>query len=328
MPVRLAVMILLFLGGFMFPLLFLPAALLAWSIFADWATPDQEPLEQLNAAYPSEQSGLSEAAGSTANVFEGIGRLAREASRRLVVANAVNSACSEADLTFETERSMVDGALKIAHLKLRQEDMVANNPDAQRAFDEAGELLRRASASFGPDAMTHFEPIAVREFMTPPMHPDAEINEQIQMAFQRLAATRSKFFHDTRRQLHRRPRLQEHVKDWLTEQGWDHLWTVIRPIKPTRPRPPIRSRYWPFSPNDETFAPDADTTDAGPTDWANNGSFPSKQTQADDSIQFSSYREALEWARECPSRKIVRDPGTGKWKAASSELAPGRSRPG
>ncbi|HWL69441.1 MAG TPA: hypothetical protein VNS22_13800 [Geminicoccus sp.] len=225
---RVGITALLALGGFVFPLLFIPAAFFGWTIYDSLKNPP--PPEAAVAAGPKLAAGMMAATAapgqsqppsppSLGGVLAAVEKFTADVNANVTRAAVVQKAMSGVELSFHAERVAIDSSIEHASSALRVQARRAESKHFDEAYAELSKL-------FEEDDKEPFT-MQIAPIQAPRRDPDPQIDEAVQRAHRTLMDERSKYFEAARLKLRADPRLAELVKARLHEIGCPECWQAI-----------------------------------------------------------------------------------------------------
>lgn len=156
---------------------------------------------------------------------EGINRATEDLNRYVSAAAAEQAALSEPELAFHAERVLINSGFEHAKRQVEHEEFKSRADDAtRRYYEEAHARLTRILQEQEPRPIQKVE---VRPFRAPAVHPDPDIAQRIQSAFQNLVEQRKAFLEDARARLRADPKIRPLVQGHIEKLGDTSVWKLI-----------------------------------------------------------------------------------------------------
>ncbi len=177
------------------------------------------------------RTNVSSGAG---NVLRDFGSAVVNASNELDRELAIDNAVKRALEIFHREVSLIDGALKLAELRVQKEEWLSEASEREAIlYRESLDLLQKALEDKSSSSLERTESSVVLGripsiFLSPPApHPDAETNTLIEQRYSCLLEDRLKYFKNIREKLIKDSRLCKHVEAFLGP--YNKYWNMISP---------------------------------------------------------------------------------------------------
>lgn len=171
----------------------------------------------------AEKSGWARISDTIASINDGFSELNNYVERTLAVERALN----DAKMAFQTEKTVIENALEIAHLKLKHEDWLMMQDDSTRAsVKQAQESLTKALddvRNVQQDRAS--DQIDCRPFPSAPLpQRNTEYHVAIQDGYAQIVEERNAFLEAQRLALMVDPKLPSMVEEHLLKIGAAEYW--------------------------------------------------------------------------------------------------------
>ncbi|MBP2442703.1 hypothetical protein [Rhizobium leguminosarum] len=165
------------------------------------------------------------------SAVKSVGKFVEEIDANVTKAQAVQAAMNASKLTFSSERSVIDVALRISRADLEIEAKLEADPEIRKYFDSnyarIEEAINRKREVAAPERNQEEAKLMITPITPPSAHVNPEINAAILAAHWHLMEQRALYFDRVRAEIRSNPRLAQKVRDRLHAMDQLSSWRNI-----------------------------------------------------------------------------------------------------